>query len=150
MALVCPFPSLRARGGCWALPSPLPREPKSIWLYPPGMLFLGCVQLFGSLCHPQARAGCPPAELLATLGPGAVPGLRFGAPGSACLHIAVASAVPGGHGETPPEQLLLWAACPRWDKTSHPHPRPSWSPAAWCGGWGTQCRPVAPLDKFIE
>lgn len=40
-ALVCPFPWPRAQGGCWALPPSLPGEPKSHWLYPPGVLSLG-------------------------------------------------------------------------------------------------------------
>ena len=93
-------------------------------------------QLLGNSCRSPAWAGCSPADLLATLGPGAVPGLRFGAPGSACLHIGVASAVPGRDGETPSDRLLLGAACPGWDETSRPHPQLSRSPAGWCGGWG--------------
>lgn len=133
-----PVPLIEGMRSCWALPG----EPKSIWLYPQGCcLWDTCSsslnQLLGNSCRFPAWAGCPPADLPATLGPGAVPGLRFGAPGSACFHIGVASALPAGNGETPSERPLLWAACLGWDETSHPHP--SWSPSGWHGGMGTWC-----------
>lgn len=83
---------------------------------------------------------------MATLGPGPVPGLRFGAPGSAYLHIGVASAVPGRNGETPSDRPLLWAACPGWDETSHHHPHPQQGGVV---SGGTRCQPVAPLGKLM-
>lgn len=69
-------------------------------------------------------------------------------PGSACLHFGVASAVPGGDGEAPSDQPLLWAVCPGWDETSCPHSWPVPSRALWRVR-GTWCQPMALLDKLM-
>lgn len=132
-ALVVPSSSDVCGGGqlLGLFPRPFQANPKATSNIPI-LLSLGRVSFprGQQLCHFRTWAGCAPTDLLVTPGSGVAPALRFGKPGSACLHIGVASAVPG---RVPSDRLQLWAVCWCWDQKSALFPG---------------CQTMAMLDKL--